>query len=107
MASSALTPIFSPSVPGGGRLPTLCQKSRGPDGPISLGPPLGAGPLLLPLASISPEEVGTAHSCAQQTALVYFLSSQRLQKAGELEARSDVTVLLIRCGTFLVQVIPL
>lgn len=49
------------------------QKSRGPDGSISLGSPsplLGTGPLLLAPASIGPEEVSTARSCAQQTAVV-------------------------------------
>lgn len=64
-------------------------------------------PLLLPLASISLKEVGTAHSCAQQTALVCFMSSQCLQKAGKLEASSDMAVLLIHCGTFLMQIVHL
>lgn len=83
------------------------QRARWADFPGAPRPASWGRPLLLPLASISLKEVGTAHSCAQQTALVCFMSSQYLQKAGELEASSDMAVLLIHCGTFLVQIVHL
>lgn len=83
------------------------QRARWANFPGAPKPASWGRPLLLPLASISLKEVGTAHSCAQQTALVCFMSSQCLQKAGKLEASSDMAMLLIHCGTFLMQIIHL
>lgn len=90
-------PTPSPHVPGGGRRSPWVriseeQRARWARFPGAPRAPLGdegSGAFPPPLASIGPEESGTAHGRARQTALVYFTSSRCAGKARKPEARTS------------------